>query len=233
MPGWGTEIHNIPTYPVVDAARYLQIPTATLRTWLKGRSYPTQSGQQQFEPLIRRPDSDFAQLSFTNLVEAHVLRVIRTTHNVQFDKVRKALDYIEEQFGTRHPLARVEFQTDGVDLFLESVGRLVNASRSGQLAMADTLKHLLNRVEWDVSGMATRLFPFVQSLPGNNSDKPLTIDPNVSFGSPVLTGTGLPTRILAELYDAGDSIAEIAQEYGCTPAQIHAAIWFESQAKAV
>ena len=83
MTNWGTEIYNTPTYLVVDAARYLQIPAPTLRTWLKGRSYLTKSGQQQSEPLIRRPDASFSQLSFTNLVEAHVLRVIRTTHKVQ------------------------------------------------------------------------------------------------------------------------------------------------------
>ncbi|MGV2388274.1 MAG UNVERIFIED_CONTAM: DUF433 domain-containing protein [Microcystis novacekii LVE1205-3] len=36
------------------------------------------------------------------------------------------------------------------------------------------------------------------------------IDPNISFGKPVITGTGIPTKIVTELYDVGDSIEDIA-----------------------
>ncbi|WP_445925063.1 hypothetical protein [Leptodesmis sp.] len=42
------------------------------------------------------------------------------------------------------------FQTDEVDLFVDEMNRLVNVSRSGQLAMRETLKYLLTRVEWNV-----------------------------------------------------------------------------------
>jgi len=70
-----TTIHHAPIYPVVDAARYLRIPSGTLQAWLRGRTYQTKDGQQFSKPLIQRPSPDFSQLSFTNLVEAHVLRV--------------------------------------------------------------------------------------------------------------------------------------------------------------
>ena len=94
MVKWDDDIYNIPAYPVADAARYLRIPLVTLHSWLKGRSYDTKIGQQTFEPLIQRPDPTLPQLSFTNLVEAHVLRIIRVHHRVKLDKVRKALDYM-------------------------------------------------------------------------------------------------------------------------------------------
>lgn len=81
---------------MTDAARYLRIPAVTLRSWLKGRSHTTKNGQQAFEPLSQRPDPGLPQLSFTNLVEAHVLRIIRETHQVKLDKVRKALDYMSQ-----------------------------------------------------------------------------------------------------------------------------------------
>jgi uncharacterized protein (DUF433 family) len=232
MVKWDDDIYNIPAYPVKDAARYLRIPVVTLRSWLKGRSYATKNGQQAFDPLIQRPDLDLPQLSFTNLVEAHVLRTIRDGYQVKLDKVRTALDYMIQQFDTTHPLIMKRFQTDGVDLFVDEMDRLVNASRAGQLAMRDTLKGLLTRVEWDANGLATRFFPITELVPDPVSDKVIFLDPSIRFGKPVIAGKGVPTDIIAELYNAGDSIDDIADEYDCTPHQVKTAIHFEFQNRA-
>lgn len=232
MRNWNAEIYNTPTYSVSDASRYLRIPLVTLRSWLKGRSYATKIGQQTFEPLIQRPDQTLPQLSFTNLVEAHVLRIIRENHQIKLDKVRKALDYMSQQFDTAHPLVMKRFQTDGVDLFVDEMDRLVNVARCGQLAMRETLKHLLTRVEWDANGLATRFFPITELVPDPKSDKIIFLDPSIRFGKPVIAVKGIPTDIIAELYNAGDSIEDIADEYDCTPLQVKTAIQFEFQNRA-
>lgn len=224
--------YHIPIYSIVDAARYLNIPVSTLRTWIKGRSYPTKTGHKDFRPLIQRPDPDYSQLSFTNLIEAHVLRVIRTVHNIPLDKVRLALDYISEQFKTEHPLVLKKFSSDGVDLFIEQVEHLINASRSGQLVMKQVLNHLLTRIEWDEENIAARLFPFIEAYGEDSPEKIITIDPNISFGKPTISKTGVPTKIVTELYDAGDSLEEIASDYNCTLLQIKTAILFESKLRA-
>lgn len=168
------------------------------------------------------------QLSFTNLVEAHILRTIRDGYQVKLDKVRTALDYMIQQFGTTHPLVMKRFQTDGVDLFVDEMKLLVNVSRSGQLVMRDTLKGLLTRVEWDANGLATRFFPIIKAVPDSKNDKIIFLDPSIRFGKPVIAGKGVPTDIIAELYNAGDSIDDIADEYDCTPLQIKTAIHFET-----
>jgi uncharacterized protein (DUF433 family) len=232
MVKWNEDIYNTPAYPVTDAARYLRIPLVTLHTWLKGRSYLTKNGQQAFDPLIQRPDQDLPQLSFTNLVEAHVLRIIREIHGVKLDKVRKALDYMSQQLDTTHPLVMKRFQTDGVDLFVDEMDRLINVARCGQLAMRDTLKDLLTRVEWDVNGLATRFFPITELVPNPVSDKIIFLDPSIRFGKPVIAGKGVPTDIIAELYNSGDSIDDIADEYDYTPHQVKTAIHFEFQNRA-
>lgn len=226
------DLYNLPIYSVADASRYLHIPAPTLRTWVKGRSYPTKLKEKQFTPLIQLPNPNEAQLSFTNLVEAHILRVIRTVHYIPLHKVRKALDYISEQFLTEHPLVQKQFSTDGVDLFIEEFKCLINTSRSGQLAMKEVLNNLLTRIEWDETDIATRLFPFIELNEKDASDRILTIDPNISFGKPTITGTGVPTKIVTELYNAGDSIEDIAEDYNCTPGQIEKAILFESNLQA-
>lgn len=222
-------IYHIPNYSIKDASRYLNIPYVTLKTWLNGRKYSTKSGDKEFLPIIERPNPENSQLSFTNIIEAHMLRVIRTIHNIPLDKVRLALDYISNQFDTKHPLAIKQFSTDGVDLFIEELEHLINVSRSGKLTMKKVFTNLLTRVEWDNHNFATRLYPEINNI---NDNKILTIDPYVSFGKPTITGTGVPTKIIVELYDAGDSMEDIAEDYDCQINQIEEAIRFESQLQA-
>jgi uncharacterized protein (DUF433 family) len=210
-------IHHLPAYRVADTARYLGIPAATVGTWVKGRNYKTQEGSQFSKPLILRP-SGGSLLSLTNLVEVHVLRIIRKVHEVRLDKVRNALDYLEQQLNVSHPLATVRFKTDGVDLFVESINRLVNASRSGELAMRSALEGLLTQVEYNHEE-AIRFYPVPNVI---------AIDPSVSFGQPMVVGTGIPTSAIASLYNAGEEIEEIAGEYDCDIEQIRSAIQFEA-----
>lgn len=232
MVKWDEDIYNTPAYPVTDAARYLGIPVVTLRSWLTGRSYATKNGQQAFEPLIQRPASAVPQLSFTNLVEAYVLRIIRKNHQIKLYKVRNALDYMSQQFGTAHPLVTRRFQTDGVDLFVDQMDRLVNVSRSGQLSMRESLKNLLTRIEWNADGLASRFFPVIEWGAKSESDKIIFLDPTIRFGKPVIADNGVPTSAIVDLIDAGDSIDDVADEFDCTPEQVIAAIQFETQSTA-
>jgi len=220
------DIRNVATYPVADAARYLAIPAGTLRSWLHGRTYPTANGNKYFEPLIHLPDGSRPQLSFTNLVEAHVLRVIRQNHKVRLDKVRTALDYVEQKFGLPYPLARAQFQTDGVDLFVESVGQLINASQDGQLAMQKTLQQLLQRIEWDEEGLAQRLFPLIR-LQQADAPRVLEIDPRLSFGRPVVVNTGIPADMIIDRFRAGESLESLADDYDFSRQQLEEILRYE------
>ena len=69
-------------YTLAEAARYLRLPSATLRSWVLGRAYPTAEGGGEFPPLIRPASKHPPLLSFPNLIEAHVLRSLRTEHGV-------------------------------------------------------------------------------------------------------------------------------------------------------
>ena len=220
------DIRNISTYSVADAARYLSIPAGTLRSWLHGRSYQTSNGLKFFQPLIHLPDVNTPQLSFTNLVEAHILRVIRHEHKVRLDKVRTALDYVEQKFELPHPLARIQFQTDGVDLFVESVGELINVSKHGQLAMQKTLQHLLKRIEWDQEGFAQCLFPLIK-VQSTDAPRVLVIDPRISFGRPVIVNSGVPADVIIDRFRAGEALEDLADDYGFSHQQIEEILRYE------
>lgn len=214
---------NIPTYSIGDAAKYLRIPPATIRSWTVGRKYPKAEGEGFFAPLIPIPNQKPKLLSFTNMVEVHVLRAIRQHHKIDLDKVRKALDYMGENLPVAHPLAHTEFRTDGVDLFIERYGELINASDDGQTQLKASLNAHLERIEPDDSGLAIKLYPFTRAHEESNP-RIVVIDPRISFGRLVIEGTGIPTSILAERYRAGDSIDDLVEDYRCDRLKVEEAI---------
>ncbi len=224
----GIDPREIPTYAISEAARYLRIPAGTVRSWVAGRRYQTSQGPQYFQPLITTLVQKPLLLSFTNLIEVHVLRAIRKNHQIQLDKVRIALDYIESQLKVSHPLAHSEFRTDGLDLFIERYGTLINASKPGQTLLRDALNAHLERIEPDDSGLALKLYPFTRSQT-TNSPRLVVIDPRLAFGRLVIAGTGIPTKIVAERYQAGDSMADLADDYNCCHEVIEEVIRCEMQ----
>ncbi|MHC5825920.1 MAG: DUF433 domain-containing protein, partial [Nostoc sp.] len=203
----------------------------TIRSWTVGRNYPITNGSNFFKPLIPIRDLKPKLLSFTNLVEVHVLRAIRKHHQIDLGKVRDALNFISEHFQASHPLARERFLTDGVDLFIERYGSLVNASKSVQMELKDALNAHLERIEPDDTGLAIKLYPFTRS---HEEDNPriVVIDPRIAFGRLVIAGTGIATSVLAERYQAGDSIDDLAYDYECDRLKIEEAIRCELPAVA-
>ncbi len=140
---------DLPTYGIVEAAHYLRLPAATLRGWAIGRPYLRSDGQQFSEPILTLPNRKKPVLSFINLVEAHVLGAIRRRYRIPFHKVRNAVVYLREELHSRHPLADHEFTTDGISLFIEHLGRFINVTEEGQLAMRQLLLAYLRRIERD------------------------------------------------------------------------------------
>jgi uncharacterized protein (DUF433 family) len=128
-------------------------------------------------------------------------------------------------------LAHVDFQTNGVDLFVDQLGRLLNVSRQGQFEMAGFLRAHLQRIERDPAGVPIKLFPFTRDAIVN-APTPVEIDPRVAFGRPVLKGKGVPTAVLADRFKAGDTVKELADDYGVEPGDIEEAIRCEFDRRA-
>jgi uncharacterized protein (DUF433 family) len=222
---------ELPAYRIAEAAHYLQIPSSTLRSWTVGRHYPTAGGKRFFEPLVTPAERTQPLLSFINLVEVHVLDAIRREHGVRLPKVRKALAYLRAKIPSKHPLVDQRFETDSLKLFVERYGRLISISQAGQLAIRKLIEAHLRRVERDPLGVPIRLYPFTRK---RDPDEPrsVVIDPYIGYGRPVLTGTGIPTAVIAERYKAGDSVDVLADDYGRGRADVEEAIRCELQLQA-
>lgn len=212
---------GVPAYSVAEAAHYLCIPTSTIRSWMKGT--------KSFKPVLELPKPEVQLLSFYNLVECHALRSLRIVHRIELPRIRTALDFVRDRLGWERPLIHEGFKTDGVRLFVDHLGKLVDVTSGGQLVIQEVMTHL-ERIEWE-NELAARLYPFTR-LNSENAPKNVFIDPRFSFGRPILRDSRVTTAVIANRYKAGDSMDDLALDYGCSRLEIEEAVRCELPVKA-
>jgi uncharacterized protein (DUF433 family) len=165
-------------------------------------------------------------LSFWNLVEAHVLRALRSDHGVSIKALREALCFAEGELKVKRLLLSKELSVGGGRLFVDRYGELIKLSASGQIAMRHILEAHLRRVEWDQWQFPVRLYPFVASE-ALSAERPIAIDPSLAFGRPVVLRRGITTSVIAERIDAGESLEALAADYDLSVAEIEGAILYQ------
>ncbi len=210
------QLMEAPAYGLVEAARYTGVPYQTLRYWVR------------VNPLIVLASDSPPRLSFMNLMECHMLSSMRTSYNVRIPKVRAALKELAQMHPHRHPLVDQKFETDDIDLFVREHGNvIVNLCRGGQLEFQQTIATHLKRIEMDATGIY-RFFPFIEHRT-DREPKSIMITPVISFGKPVIAGTGISTAVIASRFHARESIRDLAEEYGRPIGEIEEAIRWESR----
>jgi len=98
--------------------------------------------------------------------------------------------------------------------------------------MKEIISVYLRRIERDAKGLPIKLYPFTrdtQSDVAPQSDpRVVVMNPAVSFGRPVIAGTGIPVSSIYERYKAGDSVADLAQDFRVEIGAIEEAIRCEA-----
>ena len=211
---------EIPAYAIGRAAQIVRLSPSTLRLWACGDGVH----QALFEPASQAP----ALLSFSNVVEAFVLASMRRVHGVSMQRVRKALRFVGTKLGYERPLIHARFRTDGVRLFVEQADKILDVSGDGQAILQEALVASLKRIEWR-GDLAVRLYPWVRAGDVGRQPKTIMVDPRHGFGQPVITGTGIQARIVAQRYRAGESITDLAKDYGVDLEKIEDAIRCETR----
>jgi uncharacterized protein (DUF433 family) len=160
-------------------------------------------------------DKRYGLLSFYNLVEAHILRST-TERGVPFKNIRKALDFVQERIPGRHPILTYDFETSGKELFIQHLGQTINATRHGQVAFREVLEKYLKLIPRDSFGYPIRIFPI--------HSKRLAIDPLFSSGKLIVRGKGITASVLWGRNKSGETISEIAKDYGLADFEVQEAV---------
>jgi uncharacterized protein (DUF433 family) len=212
-----------PLYSIPEAARYLGLSARTLKRWLegakiRGRFYP---------PVIRSKPTGLESVTWAEFVEAGFLREYRG-QRVPLQQMRPFIDSARRTFGVPYPLAHFKPLIDGKELVysLQLEAKLPSSlylvrlgARKGQVQWAEPVAAFLEKVEFAPGeDFVGRILPL-----GHSS--PIAIDPALAFGIPQVGG--VRTELLAEAADTGESVEQIAADYGLGTFDVQAALDWE------
>lgn len=214
-------------YTLPDAARLVDLPSATIRRWVDGYSFKGRDGGRSHSfPVLHR---DFPELegevvlSFADLVEVLFVKAF-LEEGVSMAGIRSAAKVACEIFESKHPFNLKRFTTDGQSIFarLQMAGAeesvLDLARRQG--VFREVIRPYLRQIEYDAQNVARLWHP----MPG----VPVLIDPRRSFGQPIVP-EGVPTRALFGAHRSGENDDAIARWYDVQRRSVSAAIQFESE----
>lgn len=201
-----------PSYAVADAGRLAGLTPGRVRRWLRGYEYSYGDAVRGQPPVLQGSETESSYASFLDLVDLLFVKRF-LDYGVSLQKVRRALDEAREVLGTNH-FARQTFFTDG--------GSILEIMSGGQWVIAPVIRELARQIDFkSPEGLASRWYPL-----GRN--RPVVLDPMVSFGAPSIAGRGVKTINIHDLFVAEDERLEpVRAWWGLTDAEIQAAVGFE------
>jgi uncharacterized protein (DUF433 family) len=206
-------------YEIAEIARYVGLSSSTVRSWFKWRSDRAGLGPL-FKSDYESKDGDYA-VSFLNLIEAYVGRFFRD-HGVQPALIRRAHEILQGELNTKHPFAHANLCTDGNRIIVN------NASKSDS-----HLVDVVSKQRWfsEIQGWLSHIVYGQETQLANQwrIAKGVVIDPEVSFGKPVVEGTGITTFVLSSQYFANrENATLVADLFDTTEEAVLEAVNFET-----
>ena len=228
MPhGQPDEIKLLPAYPLAVAARFVGSNSSTLRAWFRGRSYPVGGKLRQSAAVLTTRSVTGEPISFIDLVEAHVLTLVRRCYNFPMKNFKAAAETLAKLKGDLTYLAHKDFYADHKNLFLEIDGKLISLSERGQHVDRKIISKGLMQLSYGDDGFASRFYPVIRQT----EQRDVFLDPEINFGRPCLASLGVGTEAMAARFFAGETISELAEDYGATAQQVETAVrWHDLRA---
>ena len=230
--GGAPDRFGTPLYTVTEAARYLGVPTSTLRDWTHGyRQRKAGRAEVVGDPVLSTVPSRRSQgpvVPFIGLAEGLVLTAIRRG-GVPLQRIRPAVQRLNDELGFEHALASRRLYTDGAEILFDYAGaesdspgaravRELVVVRNGQRVFNDVVASYLSRVDFDEDGYARLI-----RLPAYEVAD-IVVDPHRGFGQPVFSRGGARLEDALAMFGAGEPLEVVADEYGIPPDQLEDAV---------
>lgn len=200
------EAKTLPAYSIAQAARYIGAPASTVRSWFTGS-----------HPILKKHDD---LVSFVELVQAHVLHTIRVGCRLPMRSIRRASNYLAGIKGSLTMLAHKDFFLDSSSLFLSIEERLISLCEGGQIVDREIIKEGLRQLHYGNDGFADRFYPKERG----QTQRDFALSPVVNFGGLYIARLGVGVDALHQRFIAGESIKDIADDYGATQPEVEDAI---------
>lgn len=194
-----------------ESAAYLDVPASTLHQWARPSDGP---GLLTILPRAGRS----ATVPFVGFAEAYVLSALRHA-GVPMQRIRPAVARLSDEFGLEHALASQRVYTDGAELIFDYAKdsddeALLTVVRTGQEHLAEVIRGYLERISYGGDGWAAQL-----QLPAYSAAR-VVVDPERAFGQPVVIHGGARVEDLVDRFRSGDSVADIAEDFGVPQGEV-------------
>ena len=205
---------SVPLYSQAEAARYVDMPASTFRTWTQGYQRPAGRSEPLITYIHTRRSAE-PSVPFIGLAEAVFLSALRKA-GVPLQQLRPALMLVRDRLGVSHALASRRLYLAGAQLLWEvseagdldpDARRALIVLRDGQYVFREVVERYLRRIEYASDGYASRV-----ELPGYEVAR-VFADPEINFGLPFFRDTGTPMSAVLSRLRAGESVASVADDF--------------------
>lgn len=205
---------NVPLYSQAEAARYVDMPASTFRTWTHGYVRGG-SRREALITYIHSRQTSLPSVPFIGLAEAMFLSALRKA-GVPLQQIRPALGLVRDRLGVSYALASNRLYAVGPQLLWEvsEEGELDSDSRralivlrDGQYVFRGVIENYLRRIEYAEDGYANRV-----ALPGYEVAR-VFADPEINFGLPFFRDTGTPMAAVLSRLRAGEAVQAVADDF--------------------
>ncbi len=216
------DLTGIGLYTLQEAERLTGADAREVSRWLFG--YTSKEGARP--PLWRTQLAELDQkvIGFRDMLELRIVKAFRN-HNVSLRVIRAAIENAKAIFGTDYPFTANRFLTDGKSVFYEALREHGEVELTDLVRRQLVFEHIVRRelyagIEFTAEGQAKRWFPLKQS-------HAVVLDPEISFGKPVLSEYGIRTDVVVETYSVEKSKKMTASLYSIPTSAVDAAIRYE------
>jgi uncharacterized protein (DUF433 family) len=213
----GQDLRTVPTYTIPEASEFLAIPSRTMFSWYEGE-----------EPILRASSTYGAVhlLSYRDIEEAYRVYLLRERFHFSLQFLRKSMLNARRMFRSQHPLQRADAVKECLkDLVYDKPARGRNprtitslGQNPGQQAFAEVVDLFAERIE-----PGEFIYPWRFASTDHDS-RPVSMNPNIMSGRLVVAGTRIPVNTLLGSKRAGETIEQIANDYGLDPAVVEKAL---------
>ncbi len=217
-------------YTRAEAARLLGVHATKLNRWVMGYTYRHGEVAPVRQPALVPPSlpemRGLVALSFVDLIELRVVKVL-IDRGISLQRIRKARRYAQKHCLVDHPFASRRVYTVDRNVFIELLSSdgatdFLELTHRGhlQIQAGGLVEGFLDEVAFDDKrSLAHKWWPLGRAFP-------VTLDPTVASGAPVLEGTGVRTDVIAALATR-TSVADAADAYRLGSEPARAALRFE------
>ena len=201
---------DLPLYTRAEVALHLGLPATTLGDWLRSGALESVSGGRG-EPTI----------TFAGLVETHMLRHLRHA-GLSLQAIGDAAVALRSRAGRRYPLAWAGLAHDGRDLLIEIAAEGRDQGweriRDSQGGLPGVLRRGSAAIGWSDDAYAATLRLVIYH------DIDVTVDPNRSYGQPLVEGSDTRVEDIIDQVRTGASYRAIATKFHLEDYEVEALV---------